>query len=195
MPPHADRGNGRTYTAADRRRSSKTSTHGRLTNGHLKLHPNLYQLDGRDPRQKPMPVIGFLAGCHPAHTRDSIQSRTLRQDRQNDAPGLEQPSGRWSRKRILIQLANTRSMTLRRPGDLSGIGFRGRLILVVGTQMQMIEMIGEIAVGPVALPEVRWRLIICVRIQRSRIASGGHRCAYTVRVARAVEDPRLEQTP
>ena len=46
-PLHADRGDGRTYTAADRRRSGKTSTHGGLTNGHLKLHPNLHHLDGR----------------------------------------------------------------------------------------------------------------------------------------------------
>jgi hypothetical protein len=49
VPLYADRGDGRTYTIADRRRSSKTSTHGGLTNGHLKLHPDLHQLDGRDP--------------------------------------------------------------------------------------------------------------------------------------------------
>src|SRR5207248_8427485 len=48
-PLHADRGNGRTYTAADRRRSGETSTHGGLSDGHLKLHPDLHHLDGRDP--------------------------------------------------------------------------------------------------------------------------------------------------
>jgi hypothetical protein len=41
-------GNGRTYTAADRHRPGETSTHGGLTNGYLKLHPDLHQLDGRD---------------------------------------------------------------------------------------------------------------------------------------------------
>src|SRR4051812_40680679 len=46
-PVYASRGDGRTYTAADRRRSGKTSSPGGLTNGHLKLHPNLHQLDGR----------------------------------------------------------------------------------------------------------------------------------------------------
>src|SRR5205814_3155776 len=50
VPLHADRGDGRTYTAADRCRSGKTSTHGGLTDGHLKLRPNLHHLDGRDPR-------------------------------------------------------------------------------------------------------------------------------------------------
>ena len=49
VPLHADRGNGRTYTAADRPRSGQTSTHRRLTNGHLKLHSDLHQLDGHDP--------------------------------------------------------------------------------------------------------------------------------------------------
>src|SRR3954466_715443 len=48
-PVYASRGDGRTYTAADRRRSGKTSIPGGLTNGHLKLHPNLHQLDGRSP--------------------------------------------------------------------------------------------------------------------------------------------------
>ena len=33
-------------TADDRRRSGETSTHGGLTNGHLKLHPDLHHLDG-----------------------------------------------------------------------------------------------------------------------------------------------------
>src|SRR5689334_24989781 len=50
-PLHADRGNGRTYTAADRCRRGETSTPGGLTDGHLKLHPNLHLLDGRDPNQ------------------------------------------------------------------------------------------------------------------------------------------------
>ena len=36
-----------------RRRSGQTSTHGRLTNGHLKLHPDLHHLDGRDPLRAP----------------------------------------------------------------------------------------------------------------------------------------------
>ena len=36
------------YTAADRRRPGKTSTHRGQTNGHFKLHPHLHQLDGRD---------------------------------------------------------------------------------------------------------------------------------------------------
>ena len=45
---HADRGNGRTYTAADRCRRGETSTAGGLTDGCLKLHPNLHLLDGRD---------------------------------------------------------------------------------------------------------------------------------------------------
>src|SRR5215472_4881679 len=49
VPLHADRGDGRTYIAADRRRSGETSTHGGLTNGHLKRHLNLHLLDGRDP--------------------------------------------------------------------------------------------------------------------------------------------------
>src|ERR1044072_2988318 len=45
---HADRRHGRTYTAADRRRSGKTSTHGRLTVGHLFANPFFHHLDGRD---------------------------------------------------------------------------------------------------------------------------------------------------
>src|SRR6266478_9028556 len=49
VPLHADRGNGRTYTTPARRRAGQTSTHGCLTNGHLKLHPDLHHLDGRDP--------------------------------------------------------------------------------------------------------------------------------------------------
>ena len=49
-PLHADRGNGRTYTADDRCPAGETSTHGGLTNGHLKLHPDLHHLDGRDLR-------------------------------------------------------------------------------------------------------------------------------------------------
>src|SRR4051812_1446733 len=49
-PIHAGRGNGRTYTAADRCRSGKTSTPGGLTDGHLKCHSNLHQLDGRNLR-------------------------------------------------------------------------------------------------------------------------------------------------
>src|SRR5437762_6814678 len=48
VPLHADRGDGRTYTAADRCRSGETSTHGGLTDGHLKLHSDLHRLDGRD---------------------------------------------------------------------------------------------------------------------------------------------------
>src|SRR5438132_2735865 len=48
VPIHADRGNGRTHTAPARRRTGQTSTHGRLTDGHLKLHPDLHHLDGRD---------------------------------------------------------------------------------------------------------------------------------------------------
>ena len=35
-------------TVADRRRSGKTSTPGGLTDGHLKYHSNLHQLDGRN---------------------------------------------------------------------------------------------------------------------------------------------------
>ena len=46
MPLHADRGNGRTYTAAARRRARQTSTPGRLIDGHLKLRSDLHQLDG-----------------------------------------------------------------------------------------------------------------------------------------------------
>src|SRR5215470_14441672 len=46
---HADRRNGRTYTAADRCRSGETSTHGGLTIAHLKRHRDLHLLDGRDP--------------------------------------------------------------------------------------------------------------------------------------------------
>src|SRR3954471_18970440 len=49
MPLHANRGNGRTYTDADRRRSHETSTYGRLTNGHLFANPLFHHLDGRDP--------------------------------------------------------------------------------------------------------------------------------------------------
>src|SRR5690348_1820336 len=47
-PLYADRGNGRTYTAADRCRRGETSTYGGLIDGHLKLHPDLHHLDGRD---------------------------------------------------------------------------------------------------------------------------------------------------
>src|SRR5215208_610726 len=47
-PLHADRRNGRTYTAADRRRSGETSTHGGLTIGHLFANPFFHHLDGRD---------------------------------------------------------------------------------------------------------------------------------------------------
>src|SRR5262245_49322398 len=47
-PLHADRRNGRYYTAADRRRSGETSTHGGLTFGHLFANPFFHQLDGRD---------------------------------------------------------------------------------------------------------------------------------------------------
>ena len=46
---HADRGNGRYYTAADRRRSGQTSTHGGLTDGHLFTNPFFHHLDGCDP--------------------------------------------------------------------------------------------------------------------------------------------------
>src|SRR6476469_9122800 len=42
-------GEGQTYTVADRRRSGKTSTPGGLTDGHLKCHSNLHQLEGRNP--------------------------------------------------------------------------------------------------------------------------------------------------
>jgi hypothetical protein len=49
VPLHADRGDGRTYTAVDRCRSGETSTLGGPIHGHLKLHPDLHQLDGRDP--------------------------------------------------------------------------------------------------------------------------------------------------
>ena len=45
-PLHAGRGHGRTYTAADRRRSGQTSTHGGLTNGHLFANPFFHHLDG-----------------------------------------------------------------------------------------------------------------------------------------------------
>src|SRR3954447_23918148 len=51
-PVYASRGDGRTYTAPDRRRSGKTSTPGGLTDGHLKLHPNLHQLDGRSQLER-----------------------------------------------------------------------------------------------------------------------------------------------
>src|SRR3954465_15056304 len=50
VPLHANRGNGRTYTDADRRRSHETSTNGRLTNGHLFANPIFHHLDGRDLR-------------------------------------------------------------------------------------------------------------------------------------------------
>src|SRR3954464_5373024 len=46
-PIHAGRGDGRTDTAAHRRRSGKTSTPGRLTHGHLNRRPNLHSVDGR----------------------------------------------------------------------------------------------------------------------------------------------------
>ena len=49
VPIHPDRGNDRTYTAPDRCPAGQTSIPGRLTNGHLKLHPNCHLLDGRDP--------------------------------------------------------------------------------------------------------------------------------------------------
>jgi hypothetical protein len=38
----------RAMASANRRRSGKTSTHGGLTHGHLKLHSDLHHLDGRD---------------------------------------------------------------------------------------------------------------------------------------------------
>jgi len=47
-PLHADRGHDRNYTAGARRSAGQTSTTRGLTNGHLKLHPELHQLDGRD---------------------------------------------------------------------------------------------------------------------------------------------------
>src|SRR5215831_2770307 len=49
VPLHADRGDGRTYTAPARRPTGQTSTHGRLTIGHFKLQLDLHHLDGRDP--------------------------------------------------------------------------------------------------------------------------------------------------
>src|SRR5215472_10435343 len=60
VPLHADRGDGRTYIAADRRRSGETSTHGGLTNGHLKRHLNLHLLDGRDHCRSSMKPSGAL---------------------------------------------------------------------------------------------------------------------------------------
>ena len=45
---YADRGDDRTYTALARCRARQTSDPGRLTNGHLKLHPNFHHLDGHD---------------------------------------------------------------------------------------------------------------------------------------------------
>src|SRR5215831_4358687 len=48
VPLHADRGDGRTYTAPARRPTGQTSTYGRLTIGHFKLHLDLHHLDGMD---------------------------------------------------------------------------------------------------------------------------------------------------
>jgi hypothetical protein len=48
LPLHADRGDGRTRTARARHRVGQTSTTGRLTDGHGKLHPDLHHLQGRD---------------------------------------------------------------------------------------------------------------------------------------------------
>src|SRR3954470_11827341 len=46
-PIHAGRGNGRTYTAADRRRSGKTSTPGGLTHGHVWTTASVQGKNGR----------------------------------------------------------------------------------------------------------------------------------------------------
>src|SRR3954453_6056232 len=65
-PIHAGRGDGRTYTAADRCRSGKTSTPGRLTNGHLKRCPNLLPVDGPSPEFRRQMVELVRAGRDPA---------------------------------------------------------------------------------------------------------------------------------
>src|SRR5436190_12857982 len=78
VPLHADRGDGRTYTAADRCRSGKTSTHGGLTDGHLKLHPDLHHLDGRDLISSEAPI-----GTSEIDAANSLVSEISRSSRPN----------------------------------------------------------------------------------------------------------------
>src|SRR5436853_2795649 len=74
VPLHADRGDGRTYTAADRCRSGKTSTHGGLTDGHLKLHPDLHHLDGRDHPNRIIGTSGLRKTAHSLILRGKFAS-------------------------------------------------------------------------------------------------------------------------
>src|SRR6516165_12758004 len=64
VPLHANRGNGRTYTATARHRDRQTTTHRRLTNGHLKLHSNFHHLDGRDLRPRRSDGISHNDAAH-----------------------------------------------------------------------------------------------------------------------------------
>src|ERR1044071_2670927 len=77
-PIHAGRGNGRTYTAADRCRSGKTSTNRRLTNDHLKPCPNLHLLDGRSP---PFGA-GGIEHTGPDHTEFELADAALDAEQQ-----------------------------------------------------------------------------------------------------------------
>src|SRR4051794_2258449 len=72
-PIHADRGYGRTYTAADRCRSGETSTDGRLTHGHLKLHPNLHPVDGRSLGNTSAAIVSLLETM-PAADQTALQA-------------------------------------------------------------------------------------------------------------------------
>src|SRR5215472_16007447 len=77
VPLHADRGDGRTYIAADRRRSGQTSTHGGLTNGHLKRHLNLHLLDGRDLVVVIRPATVWLAEPDPGEIATRYGADTI----------------------------------------------------------------------------------------------------------------------
>src|SRR6266699_2606522 len=59
VPLHANRGHGRTYTAAARRRSGQTSTHGGLTDGHLFAKSFFHRLNGRDPQRSLCRPLAF----------------------------------------------------------------------------------------------------------------------------------------
>src|SRR5689334_3470253 len=62
---YADRRNGRHYTAADRRGSGQTSTHGGLTFGHLFANPFFHHLDGHDRCSAIYPLASTITDvCH-----------------------------------------------------------------------------------------------------------------------------------
>jgi transposase-like protein len=80
-PPHAGRGHGGAPAARHRGRPAQTSTQGRLTDGHLRCHPNLHPVDGRDQSATSRRWSGGLPPCSswvPNWTPTTPRSRSTR---------------------------------------------------------------------------------------------------------------------